>query len=89
MTTLKTKNISNVSYPAFFIYYTGGAIFVAVMTMLEKTDPNIIINIIGNTLFVGIMALTLTLFMILDKKIKPIARITIIFYFYESYSSVY
>ncbi|WP_322961483.1 PQ-loop repeat-containing protein [Mycoplasmopsis cynos] len=79
LTTLKTKNISNVSYPAFFIYYTGGAIFVAVMTMLKKTDPNIIINIIGNTLFVGIMALTLTLFMILDKKIKPIARITIIF----------
>ncbi|MCU9932607.1 PQ-loop domain-containing transporter [Mycoplasmopsis cynos] len=36
LTTLKTKNISNVSYPAFFIYYTGGAIFVAVMTMLKK-----------------------------------------------------
>ncbi|VEU65139.1 PQ-loop domain-containing transporter [Mycoplasmopsis cynos] len=39
LTTLKTKNISNVSYPAFFIYYTGGAIFVAVMTMLKKNWP--------------------------------------------------
>ncbi|WP_051677940.1 PQ-loop repeat-containing protein [Mycoplasmopsis opalescens] len=79
ITTFKTKNVDNVSYPAFYIYFFGGALFVAVMTMLKKTpfdlanDP--IINIVGNTLFIGLMATTITLFMVLDKKVKKALKL--------------
>ncbi|TQC51270.1 PQ-loop repeat-containing protein [Mycoplasmopsis mucosicanis] len=83
ITTLKTKNISNVSYPAFFIYFIGGSIFVAVMTLLKKdipinVDKDPIINIIGNTLFVGIMALTISSFMLFDKRINFVTKLIVI-----------
>ncbi|ADN69040.1 PQ-loop repeat-containing protein [Mycoplasmopsis fermentans] len=79
--TLKTKSVGNVAYSTFIIYFFGGFIFV--LTMLLKdgvgtyglSDP--LVNIIGNVTFAILMAFTITLFFIYDKKTNKVFKIGI------------
>ncbi|MBZ4195372.1 PQ-loop repeat-containing protein [Mycoplasma tauri] len=77
----KNKNVASVSYGTFLIYFIGGLLFVITMVLKDgvgtyefdsKSNPNSdpIINILGNYLFLIVMSLTITSFLIYDKN-KP------------------
>ncbi|QQH21465.1 PQ-loop domain-containing transporter [Mycoplasmopsis bovis] len=80
---LKSKSVGNISYGTFLIYFFGGALFILIMVLkkgigsfefdsIKNPDSDPIVNIIGNWLFMLIMATTITSFLNYDKN-KPLS----------------
>ncbi|WP_406616843.1 PQ-loop repeat-containing protein [Mycoplasmopsis adleri] len=74
----KTKQVGNISYATFLIYFFGGFLFSLIMVIkagvgtyefnIDKTqDTDPIINILGNVIFTILMSFTITSFFIFDK----------------------
>ncbi|WP_331696733.1 PQ-loop repeat-containing protein [Mycoplasmopsis agalactiae] len=78
ISVLKSKSVGNISYGTFLIYFFGGALFILIMVLkkgigsfefdgIKNPDSDPIVNIVGNWLFMVLMATTITSFFIYDK----------------------